>query len=205
MSFFLMFSCPSFSRFDCRMFDRTEVSSEISLFLALISSSVIDSFADSRIAYTPLTSIHCELASSEMLLFYESCPLFRNSAVIEFAVKNGGILLVRLETDIFQILDCVGSDMKLFLIVYQMFACRDRTDSFVSSAIEFWLKFKTSGHALVAQDGVHPNERGYAAFGEHIANEMADVMSLNPAKISWARASKRMSVVTDEVAIPEWA
>jgi len=42
-------------------------------------------------------------------------------------------------------------------------------------AMEIWARAKAKG-IIVAEDGVHPNERGYDVFGEYLADHLADIM-----------------------------
>ena len=57
-------------------------------------------------------------------------------------------------------------------------AAREALTYFVPKpAMEMWRNAKEGGHLIVAEDGVHPNERGYDIFGAYVAGEMAKVQS----------------------------
>jgi hypothetical protein len=61
---------------------------------------------------------------------------------------------------------------------------------------------------IVALDGVHPNEIGYAVFGEYLAAEMAAIMrpiAINGAKHAWHNATEKLSSVKEDIhVVQEW-
>lgn len=60
-------------------------------------------------------------------------------------------------------------------------AAREALTHFIPKpAMELWLKAKEGGKvSIVAEDGVHPNERGYDVYAAYIAEETAKIMSGN--------------------------
>jgi len=62
-------------------------------------------------------------------------------------------------------------------------------------AMEIWARAKAKG-LIVAEDGVHPNERGYDVFGEYLAHQMAEIMQ------SPQQLAVRASTLAFEAAAP---
>ncbi len=73
-----------------------------------------------------------------------------------------------------------------------------------TAAMEIWAKAKAAGGTIVALDGVHPNEMGYAVFGEYLAAEMAAIMrpiAIEGAKHAWHNATEKLAAAKDDVHI----
>jgi len=89
---------------------------------------------------------------------------------------------------------------QLFDFQKKDYAASEKLTHFIPKpAMEIWARAKTKG-IIVAEDGVHPNERGYNVFGEYLAHHMADIMQ-SPQDLAVQASSLAFSAAVPAVSV----